>query len=400
MKRDLCILWGLWFIFSPIVTARDWQVWVCIGQSLMNGPLGETALYSDATPESEILEYTWYLPAEGWQSIRDVRNVSGRTSPAEVFARKMWEYGERDICIIRTSPNGYSIAAFIEESRRLGPKKETNSDLWPTWIDEAVQAMDYLRSQGDTATLRGVIMFQGSSDRASGFYQVYGAQLERLVQDTRDYVDMPDLRWLQIVSPTWTPGHPAVRQLQNSQRSVAASLPYMASAESDNPLGVPLVFSDGTHPTIDGAERIGVVMADAWVESFPNYTTFRNRRVAEYKATGSQSPTIDQLALPAYALLEDLTQVSEETWLSALQNRHLVFHRRVNQIDPLQVDYQFAHSLTSAIWESGREEIEPDQSNAPKGFVRVKVHLPESMSADAFFFRVIVRQAAENQSLD
>lgn len=285
------------FIFSLLTTdaqSRDWQVWVLIGQSLMNGPVGEVATLTNSSHDGDILEYVRGMDANGVQTVEDVYDSKGRTGPAEVFARRFWVYGERDIAIIKISPGGYSIAAFLAEDRRLEPKKSSNVDLWPYWVDVVQGKLDWLASNGDSATLRGIVMFQGSSDRNTAYINVYEEHLRRLIADTRSYLHRPTLRWLQIVSPTWSPGNSINIQLQSIQRSVVTDLENADFVESDNPLGVPLVFTDGTHPDLAGSERIGVVAADKWVDAFPTYLTYSNKNggsLIEY-ATGKADDSL------------------------------------------------------------------------------------------------------------
>ena len=247
---SICVLF-----FSLLTTdalSRDWQVWVFIGQSLMGGPVGEVAVLTDDSHDGEILEYTRGrgLDSNKIRSIEDVHLSKGQVGPPEIFARRLWEYGERDIAIIKIAPGGYSITAFLSEDRRLTPKKTNNVDLWPYWVDVVQGKLDWLVSQGDSATLRGIVMFQGSSDRTSTFISVYEEHLRRLIVDTRSYLNLPLLPWLQIVSPTWSPGNITNSQLQSIQRSVVAEFESASFVESDNPMGIPLIFTDGTHPDL------------------------------------------------------------------------------------------------------------------------------------------------------
>ena len=85
-------------------------------------------------------------------------------------------------------------------------------------------------------------MFQGSSDRNSTFINVYEEHLQRLISDTREYLNRPTLPWLQVVSPTWSPGNSVNVQLQSIQRSVVADFENAVFVESDNPMRIPLVL--------------------------------------------------------------------------------------------------------------------------------------------------------------
>ena len=205
------------------LAAKNLQVWVCLGQSLMNGPVGNVEILTSSEHDADIIEYVRGATNLGGQSIADVRLQRVRISPGEVFAREIWNYGEEDIAIIRISPGGYSITAFLDEERRLVPKKSDNVNLWPYWIDFTEQKIDWLREQGDTVTLRGVIMFQGSSDANSTYSTYYEEHLRRLVADARAELG-EDLRWLQVVSPTWNTGEHVLR-VQGAQRTVARACP-------------------------------------------------------------------------------------------------------------------------------------------------------------------------------
>lgn len=124
------------------LAAKDLQVWVCIGQSLMNGPVGNVEILTSSEHDTDIIEYVRGATNSGDQSIADVRLQRARISPAEVFAREIWNDGEEDIAIIRVSAGGYSITAFLDEERRLVPKKSNNVNLWPYWIDFTEQKID------------------------------------------------------------------------------------------------------------------------------------------------------------------------------------------------------------------------------------------------------------------
>ena len=60
----------VFFLFlSHLADARDWQVWVFIGQSLMNGPVGDVSDLSDSSHDGEILQYVRGLDSNRIQNI-------------------------------------------------------------------------------------------------------------------------------------------------------------------------------------------------------------------------------------------------------------------------------------------------------------------------------------------
>ena len=352
--------------------ARDWQVWVMIGQSLMNGPVGEVSTETDSSYDKDIIEYVRGLDSNKLQTIDDVYDSKGRTGPAEAFARRMWAYGERDVAIIKISPGGYSIAAFLDEDRRLEPKKSSNADLWPYWVDVVEEKLEWLEESGDSVTLRGVVMFQGSSDRNSTFINVYEEHLSRLIADTREYLDSPGLRWMQIVSPTWSPGNSINLRLQSIQRSVVSSLENADFVESDNPLGVPLVFTDGTHPDLAGSERIGVVAADKWVDVFPTYLNYSYKfgcSLIEY-ATGKSADSLDSVC----TIVETNPLLVEASI-------------RTNDASGLSIHGQFSHNLVDWIDTTG---VLVGQNSGGGSF---EYEVPEVLeSCSTQFFRLNIKQ--------
>jgi hypothetical protein len=352
-------------LLSHLADARDWQVWVFIGQSLMNGPVGDVSDLSDSSHDGEILQYVRGLDSNRIQTVSDVHDSRGRVGPAEVFARQMWTYGERDIVIIKISPGGYSIAAFLDEERRLEPKKSNNADLWPYWVDLVAGKLEYLESSGSSATLRGVVMFQGSSDRNSTFINVYEEHLSRLIADTREYLESPDLRWMQIVSPTWSSANSINMRLQSIQRSVASSIENADFVESDAPLGIPLVFTDGTHPDLASSERIGIVTANHWVDVFPTYMNHSNKY--------------------AVSLLEYMTTLADMNPTVIVGTDPLVVEApiRTNDALGLFVKGEFSHDLQEWIEIDGLITSELDS-----GFSKFRYDAPVSLKKhNAQFFR-------------
>ncbi|MEO0797226.1 MAG: sialate O-acetylesterase [Verrucomicrobiota bacterium] len=263
-----------WFaiLFFPLSlnASVEWQVWVFIGQSLMGGPSGDSTTYTTYDDDGDILEYTMGEPNNGYQTVQVVKARRERLSPSQVFARRMvQEHNEKNVCIIRCSPGGFSITAFIAEERREVEKKENNVDLWPYWVDLAREKIDFLVRNGDTVNLRGVIMFQGSSDRTAPFAEHYGTHLKRLKEDTRERFGIHDLPWMQIRSPIgginsgWRRG-----PVHDAQEAESDSDRYAKWISADSPLGLENYFPDRVHPDPASAERIGVLAADAWVENF------------------------------------------------------------------------------------------------------------------------------------
>ena len=270
-------------ILASSLSAKTYQVWVAIGQSLMDGPYLEEPILTGPENDGLLLEYKNGRRLQDFNTVGDVTVSYDRLSPAEVFARRLYAKGERDIVIIRISPGGHSITAFLAEDRREIPKKESNKDLWPTWVDFAKEKIDFLGSTGAEVNFRGIIMFQGSSDGNSTFGPYYETHLRRLIEDTRDYFAAPELNWLQVRSPYWTGGYWS-EVIRNAQVSVAQATDHVAWTSSDNPLGEPLVYSDGTHPNYASSERIGYTWVDAWYRAFP---TFRDFMLFEW---GGDSP--------------------------------------------------------------------------------------------------------------
>ena len=253
--------------------AKAYQVWVAIGQSLMDGPVIEDPILTGSENDGVLLEYRSGRPLEDFNTVADVIASYGKLSPAEVFARRLHEKGERDIVVIRISPGGHSITAFLAEDRREVPKKESNKDLWPLWVDFAQEKLDLLASTGSEVNFRGVIMFQGSSDGNSTFGPYYETHLRRLIEDARVYFEVPDLNWLQVRSPYWSGGY-WTQVVRSAQVTVADSTDHVAWVSSDDPLGEALVYFDGTHPDYASSERIGYTWADAWYQAFPTFRDF------------------------------------------------------------------------------------------------------------------------------
>ena len=390
------------FVFSALcvlatgtqLTAKDLQVWVCIGQSLMNGPVGNIEILTSSEHDTDIIEYVRGATNSGFQSIADVRLQRARISPAEVFSREIWDYGEGDIVIIRISPGGHSITAFLDEERRLVPKKSDNVNLWPYWIDFTEEKIDWLRAQGNTVTLRGVMMFQGSSDRNSTYSTYYEEHLRRLVADARSELG-ENLRWLQVVSPTWNTGEHVLR-VQTAQRTVANSVEDMEYVESDNPLGTPIVFTDGTHPDLASTERIGVVMARAWVNCFPTYRNFMfGSGYGDSLSNPEHDVDGDGASLLEYAMGGDMTRYDLVEWVPELihenEETFLDVVVRDNDADSIHLDAEFTVSLDSPLWDAGLEAIHSSQVGVPTGFVRKRYTSPlNSEGLKSQFARVSV----------
>jgi hypothetical protein len=260
-------------ILVSSLSAKTYQVWVAIGQSLMDGPYIEEPILTGPENDGLLLEYKNGRRLQDFNTVADVTASYDRLSPVEVFARRLYEKGERDIVIIRVSPGGHSITAFLAEDRRVVPKKTSNKDLWPVWVDFAKEKMAFLASTGADVNFRGVVMFQGSSDGNSTYGPSYETHLRRLIDDARAYFGKPELNWLQVRSPYWSGGYWS-EVIRSSQVSVAESVLNVSWTSSDDPLGEPLVYLDGTHPNYASSERIGYAWADAWYESFPTFRDF------------------------------------------------------------------------------------------------------------------------------
>jgi hypothetical protein len=237
-------------------------------------------------------------------------------------------------------------------------------------------------------------MFQGSSDRNSTYSTHYEEHLRRLVADARAELG-EELRWLQVVSPTWNTGEHVLR-VQAAQRTVANSLHNMEMVESDNPLGTPIVFSDGTHPDLASTERIGVVMARAWVDSFP---TYRNFMFGSGYGDSLSNPTHDVdgdgASLLEYAMGGDIARYGLAEWMPELihenEETFLDVVVRDNDANSIHLDAQFTANLDSPMWYAGLEAIHSSQVDVPSGFVRKRYTSPlEPEGLNSQFARVSV----------
>tara|TARA_B110001469_G_scaffold117373_1_gene123284 strand:- start:2675 stop:3868 length:1194 start_codon:yes stop_codon:yes gene_type:complete len=273
MRYLITILFFFGFpFFTQLLFATEYQMWVTIGQSLLDGPISDELILTSADHDSEILEYKYGRPLKDYNTVADVIASYGQVSPAEVFARRLFEKGERNIVLVRLSPGGHSITAFLDESRCLVPKKSSNLECWPLWVDFAKDKIDFLEGQGHTVVLRGVIMFQGSSDGSSTYSSSYEEHLRRLKADARERFGMPELQWLQVRSPDWGGYHAGIVRV--AQVQVTEEDPYAKWISSDSPMAVANVFLDGTHPDMFSSERIGVTWADGLFERFPTFRSY------------------------------------------------------------------------------------------------------------------------------
>jgi len=395
--RLFSFLASIVFVWSATVGyAKEYQMWVCIGQSLMDGPLVAPTELTDSSFDSEILEYKHGRPLRDYNTVSDVIASYGRISPAQIFARRLYELGERDIVIVRVSRGGHSITAFLDESRRIVPKKASNHDLWPLWVDFAKEKIAFLESEGHAVKLRGVVMYQGSSDGAPVFTPHYEEHLRRLKIDARERFGMGDLKWYQIRSPNW--GSTATNIIQAAQVTNSEEDPHGEWISSDFPLGVPNVFLDGTHPDLLSTERMGVSWADGLFERFPTFRSYMSLSGALAHAGDlSYDPDGDGLgAFQEYAFGGSLDE-SDSAVLPVLErgaDGELRYKVSVRKGDPeLSFRVEYVEQLGDS-WLEARIASLSEQSEEPvdSAFSDERYEPDWEFDKDTVFFRTVLSQ--------
>ncbi len=266
-------------------TPTHWNVFVVAGQSPVVGPEGLTY---NVTPnvDDQILYYRYpdWEQVPPWDEASTVEykftNDSTQAGPEVAFGRWLVHSGWENVVMIKVAQGGHGVESFLRPERRLNfAAGQTN--MWERMNRIVDQAMILLRLRGNQATLRGFCYFQGWENIKTDIQTInYGAHLGFLIEDVRALVDngsAPNMPFIVTVSPNW-PDLPLDKEarlaiVQEHQRQVPLGVTHCASVESNNPLGVPNVILDDVHPDPASTERIGRVMAEAFLINFNNQIT-------------------------------------------------------------------------------------------------------------------------------
>ncbi|MEO0797164.1 MAG: sialate O-acetylesterase [Verrucomicrobiota bacterium] len=261
-----------------IEDASFWNVVVCMGQSLMNGPSSQSFANVDRGNDHRLIELTngkqngVYTFAERMNStgFPDDYNFGLNVSAGRQLAKR----GLRNLVTLKHAVGGHSITAFIPEGDRLEPIPGGQSDQSERALEGFEDAFKRLGQFGATVNLLGFIWFQGSSDRSDpNLYSNYQPHLTSLLSYFRTNVSLANANtpWLIGRSPNWqAPSAPSAGLLavRNAQEAVGAADANAVTVSIDDPLGVAITYSDGTHPEPASSERIGIVLGDSWMNNF------------------------------------------------------------------------------------------------------------------------------------
>lgn len=263
---------------------KEYNLFCFLGQSLQHGvdAVNPTNVQNDAN-DNEIIEFRTDQRNYGKPTLDRLRNntlssgetLSSRFSPANAFARRMYQvHGLRNIVIAVMAFGGHGITRFLDPSRRLVTPADSGADRYDECIDFIDGVERNLKHGGSDVNFRGFVWWQGSSDGANqSLKDNYQTHLERVVADyrTNTNIGSSDSNWLIARSSqggTNSNWPSTGDERHRAQETVGTNDLNAAWTSVDNPLGTTNVFSDGTHPDASSTERIGTVMADAWVSSF------------------------------------------------------------------------------------------------------------------------------------
>ncbi|MEO0796891.1 MAG: sialate O-acetylesterase [Verrucomicrobiota bacterium] len=261
-----------------IEDARAWNVVICMGQSLMNGPSSQSFANVDRGNDHRLIELTngkqngVYTFAERMNStgFPDDYNFGLNVSAG----RQLAKLGVSNLVTLKHAVGGHSITAFIPEADRLEPIPGGQFDQSVRAVEGFEDAFKRLGQFGATINLLGFVWFQGSSDRSdANLYNNYEAHLNSLLSHYRTNVSLADANtpWLIGRSPNWqAPNVPAtgLQAVRDAQEAVGAADANAVTVSIDDPLGVAITYSDGTHPEPASSERIGIVLGNAFHSNF------------------------------------------------------------------------------------------------------------------------------------
>ena len=242
------------FTNSTTLQADDIDLFVCAGQSNMQGWQGNGAYYP-ADPDnldSQIKLY-WVYPATKtdetatsseaqWTTLKpqNGRFPDGHFGPEVTFARKLKKSGFNP-AIFKYSDGGTSLGGDW--------KAPGSGGMYDAMVTEFKKAVDLLKSQGHNVIFRGLVWIQGESD---GEYTVlrdaYEDNLKILINDFRNNVievdSLPVILGVdeQHLFVTWDPD-----KIVGAQERIAESDPKIIFTSM-----IGLQKADSTHLTPDG----------------------------------------------------------------------------------------------------------------------------------------------------
>lgn len=284
-------------------SSTNYDVYLIGGQSNMDGRgynsdlTGTKSIW--AQPQNNVLIY-YANPVNldatnptyntGWQTLAPGFSVppgfsgtlpSARFGPEISFAKTIAsQSGNHRIALIKVTQSGTSLS---------GDWRPSTGYMYATLTNFVRIALQQLRDQGASCTLRGLIWHQGESDTSGSAALNYETNLTELIHSVRSDLGITNLPF--VVGEIATNKTEVVRQ---AQFNVAQNVPFVGFASADG-----LTTVDGTHFTSDGVLILGQRFVNA-VEVPPLRLTAITKTGSEVRllAAGLAKSTIHLVTSP------------------------------------------------------------------------------------------------------
>jgi len=247
------------YMYLNKANANDIDLFICAGQSNMQGWQGNGAYYPEDSDnlDSQIKLY-WVYPATKtdeaatssggqWTTLKpqDGRFPDGHFGPEVTFARKLKQYGLNP-AIFKYSDGGTSLGGDWKAPGAGG--------MYDAMVTELKSAVEVLKRQGHNVVFRGLVWIQGESDgEYAALRDAYEENLKILINDIRKNVtgvsDLPVILGVdeQHLFVTWDPD-----KIVGAQQRIAESDPKIIFTSMT---GLPK--ADSTHLTPEGLAEHG-----------------------------------------------------------------------------------------------------------------------------------------------
>ena len=183
--------------------AETVQLFIIAGQSNATGKASRAGLPDELKVQPDV-RY-WYDTDHGLSTksgtaergFRTIQPLQGRIGPETGAADTLADAIDEEIAIIKVSQGGTTL------TKRLGHTDwnvDSTGELYDKLIDNVTEAKSQLLAEGKQVHLAGFFWLQGSSDAISGAAALpdgsvaaYQNNLERLIQETRADLAVPEL---------------------------------------------------------------------------------------------------------------------------------------------------------------------------------------------------------------
>lgn len=300
---------------ARLLPAATFNVYILTGQSNSLGTTGlESAHAPGFHPADQQTSFFWsnvsssnttyppllYGHSGGAITTLQVQQGDGGVNPTfwgpEVgFARSLFDHGQSNVMIIKTSRGGGGNSLWDETSFELNAN---SGHMWGHLRDMVDQALAAIVQQGDAFQVKGLLYQQGESNSASES-AIAGDRIASLADNLKQYInaayphtaDAMHTAIAEIAASQSTPSRQTTTQLQSAMAAERDDFSFIATRD------LPLK-SDGIHFGRDAKLAIGARLADVFIaiSEQPNAVLGDVNQDGVLFGDGTGDPELDDVA--------------------------------------------------------------------------------------------------------